>query len=155
MAVQSRTENITFDFLTGRLLQVATRRQAARSSMVEQDPEPLSAFAAGPRFRLSSFRGRVYSQLGNRGTGRSMHSGGSGGSKGRGMLEQRTLSGRCHYCNKEGHWKNECFKRKNDLQKGNREGHLAFMGWANTATGSTEWIIDSGASRHLTAQKEL
>jgi len=28
------------------------------------------------------------------------------------------------------------------------------MGLANRATGSTEWIIDSAASRHLTAQKE-
>jgi len=155
MAVQSRAEKITFDFLTGRLLEEATRRQVAQSSIVEQDPEPFSAFGAGDRFRVSSFRGREYSLLGNRGTGRSMHGGRSGGSKGRGMLQQPTVSGRCHYCNKESHWKNECFKRNNNSQQGNREGHLAFMGLANRATGSTEWIIDSGASKHLTAQKEL
>jgi len=70
------------------------------------------------------------------------------------MLRQRTVTGRCHYCNKEGDWKNECFKRKNDLRKSNGEGHLAFMGMANEVTGSTEWIIDSGESRHLTARHE-
>jgi len=35
MAVQSRAENITFDFLTGRLLQESTRREAARTTMAD------------------------------------------------------------------------------------------------------------------------
>ena len=58
MAVQSRADNITFDFLTGRLLQEATRRLAARSTSTEQNGQSLLAFTAGSGFRPSSFRGR-------------------------------------------------------------------------------------------------
>jgi len=79
------------------------------------------------------------------------------GSRGRGNLWHGVVSGRCHYCNKEGHWKNECFKRKGNLQKSSAEGDLAFMGledWVREK-GQTDWIIDSGVSRHLTARREL
>jgi len=65
------------------------------------------------------------------------------------------VSGRCHYCNKEGHWKNECLKRKADLQRDSNEGHLAFMGVSGTGKGRTNWIIDSGGSRHLSARQDL
>ena len=156
MAVQSRADNITFDFLTGRLLQEATRRQAARSTSTDQNSQPLSAFAAGSGFRPSSFRGRGNGRWGgSRGFGRGIRGGSSGGGRGRGMLGQGVVSGRCHYCNKEGHWKNECFKRKNDLQRGSASGNLAFMGVGNGERNASDWIIDSGASRHLTAQRDL
>jgi len=65
------------------------------------------------------------------------------------------VSGRYHYCNKEGHWKNECYKRKGDLQKSSGEGHLAFMGYTKPEMGKADWIIDSGASRYLTTRHEL
>ena len=65
------------------------------------------------------------------------------------------MTGRCHYCNKEGHWKNECLKRKGDLQKGTSGGHLAFMGVSSRHSEISNWIIDSGASRHLTADRDL
>jgi len=84
-----------------------------------------------------------------------MRGGPSGGVRGRGILGQGMVSGRCHYCNKEGHWKNECFKRKNDLQRGSGSGNLAFMGIAKDEQKASDWIIDSGASRHLTARREL
>jgi len=84
-----------------------------------------------------------------------MRGGSSGGGRGRGMLGQGMVSGRCHYCNKEGHWKNECFKRKNDLQRGSGSGNLAFMGIGKEEKRASDWIIDSGASRHLTARREL
>ena len=57
MAVQSPAENITFDFLTGRLLQKVTRRQAAHSTADSHSTQPLSAFGAGPTFRQGSYRG--------------------------------------------------------------------------------------------------
>jgi len=83
----------------------------------------------------------------------------SGGSSsrfhGRGISQAGT-SGRCHYCNKEGHWKNECLKRKGDLQKGTNADDLVFMGLSTSQPiGTTNWIIDSGASRHLTASRDL
>lgn len=58
MAVQSKADNITFDFLTGRLLPEATRRQAARYKSTAWNSEPLSAFAAGSNFHSGSYRGR-------------------------------------------------------------------------------------------------
>jgi len=155
MAVQSRADSITFDFLTGRLLQEATRRQAARSTTTQHTGEPLSAFTAGSSSRPSGDRGRGNTRCGNRGFGRGIRGGPSGGGTRRGALGQGVLSGRCHYCNKEGHWKNECYKRKGDLQKSSREGHLAFMGYTKPEIGKADWIIDSGASRHLTARREL
>jgi len=156
MAVQSSADNITFDFLTGRLLQEATRRLAARSSSTEQNGQPLSAFTAGSGFRPSSFRGRGNGPWGSsKGVGRGMLGGPSGRGRGRGILGQGMVSDRCHYCNKEGHWKNECFKRKNDLQRGSGSCNLAFMGIAKHEKKASDWIVDSGASRHLTARREL
>ena len=46
MAVLSRSDTVTFDFLCGKLLQEATRRQAASSSTADADLQPLSAMAA-------------------------------------------------------------------------------------------------------------
>jgi len=52
--------------------------------------------------------------------------------------------------------KNECLKRKGDLQKGTNAGHLAFMGLSTSQPiETTNWIIDSRASRHLTASRDL
>ena len=155
MAVQSRADTITFDFLSGRLLQEATRRQAANNSTPEVNQQPLSALTASPGFRPRGQMSRGNYRMGYRGNGRGnfgrgSRGGSSGGYRGRGYT-QGTVTGRCHYCNKEGHWKNECLKRKGDLQKQTSEGHLAFMGLASQEGEIPEWIIDSGASRHLTA----
>ena len=149
MAVQSRTENVTFDFLCGRLLQEATRRQAARSITTNKDSEPLSAFTAGSGLRQMGFRGRGNRRGGYQGFGRVLQGGSSGATRGRGGM----VSGRCHYCNKEGHGKNECLKRKADLQRYSSGGHLDFMGVSGTGKGGTNWIIDCGASRHLSANE--
>jgi len=127
MAVQSLRDNLTFDLLCGRLLQEATQYQAARSTTTEEGSKPLSAFAAGSGFRSMGFRGRANGRGGNRGFGCGMRGGSSGGTRGRG-IGLGMVSGRCHYCNREGHWKNEYFKRKAELQKGSSGEHLAFMG---------------------------
>jgi len=155
MAVQSRADSITFDFLTGRLLQEVTGRQAARSTISQHTGELLSAFTAGSSCRPSGGRGRGNTRCGNRGFGRGIRGGPSGGGTRRGALGQGVVSGGCHYCNKEGHWKNECYKRKGDLQKSSGEGHLAFIGYTKVEIGKADWIIDSGAARHLTARREL
>jgi len=82
MAVQSRADNITCNFLTRRLLQEATRGQAALSTTEDQEGESLSAFAARCSFRLSAYRGRGYGRMGGRCSARGMHGGFPGGGKG-------------------------------------------------------------------------
>lgn len=159
MAVQSRADTITFDFLAGRLLQESTRRQAANKSNSEEDLQPLSAMAARSTFRSNGPNGRGNYRMANRGIGRGgfergIRGSSSGSFRGRGIT-QGGVSGRCHYCNKEGHWKNECLKRKGDIQRGTSTGHLAFMGLSGQQNQTTTWIIDSGASRHLTANRNL
>jgi len=78
---------------------------------------------------------------GNRGFGRGIRGGPSGFGRGCGSPSQGTLTGRCHYRNKEGHWKNECYKRKGDLQRGSGRGYLAFMGYTKPEIGKSDWII--------------
>jgi len=155
MAVQSRADSITFDFLTGRGHQEATLRQAARRTTTQHTGEQLSAFTAGASSHPSGGRGKGNTRCGNRGFGRKIRGYPSGGGRGRGALGHGVVSGHCHNCNKEGHWKNECYYRKGDLQKSSGEGHLAFMGYTKPEMGKADWIIDSGASRHLTARGEL
>lgn len=159
MAVQSRADMITFDFLSGRLLQEATRRQAASSSTQEPNQQPLSAMAAGSGFGSRGYMGRGNVRMGNRGMGRGGYGRGSRGGSSSGFRvrggSHSSATGRCHYCNKEGHWKNECLKRKADLQRNSNGGQLAFMGLTGQQNSITDWIIDSGASRHLTANRNL
>ena len=65
--------------------------------------------------------------------------------------------GRCHYCDKEGHWKNECLKRKADEAGGKfrkEQEQTAFTATTNKRNGFNEWIIDSGASQHISAHRE-
>jgi transposase InsO family protein len=97
------------------------------------------------------FRGRGNGRGGYQGFGRVLRGCSSGATRGRGGM----VSGRCHYCNNEGHWKNECLKRKVDLQRDSSGGHLASMGVPGTGKGGTNWIIDSGASRHHSARRDL
>jgi len=65
--------------------------------------------------------------------------------------------GKCFYCQKDGHWKRDCFKRKADEGKevlprpGPDQGGLAFTALDSglPAQQLGDWIVDSGASQHL------
>jgi len=145
IAVQSRSDTVTFDFLCGRLLQEATRRQAASSSTADADLEPLSAMAAQSGSRSGWQYGRGSHRMGNRGiprggSGWGSRGGSSGGLRGSGY-SQMGKTERCHYCDKEGHWKNECLKRKGDLQKSSGGGHLAFIALASHQARVSDWIM--------------
>ena len=75
-----------------------------------------------------------------------------------GRLDQKNPEGPYFYCNKEGHWKRDCFKRKADEAGGKTKeqegGHTAFVALGTKTTTSNDWIVDSGASQHLSAQRE-
>ena len=76
-----------------------------------------------------------------------------------GQGNTKKMLGCCHYCQCEGHWKAECLKRKAD-EAGNRfkneGGHTAFVATTRMTKrkASDDWVIDSGASQHLSAQRE-
>ena len=167
MALQSRSETLTFDFIAGRLLQESTRRQAATAThgnLGQGNGTSQSAFIAGgygrTRGRGGGFRGGSY-QRGTRGRGRASFGTtdisrlGNAASANRGQTKK--VLGRCHYCDREGHWKAECLKRKTDEAgsrfRRNEESQTAFVA-ATKRRASDDWVIDSGASQHLSAQKD-
>ena len=64
----------------------------------------------------------------------------------------------CIYCHKKGHWKSECQTRIRD-ERSARQGFpgrpaVAF-GASTHIADSDDWVVDSGASRHLTPDRRL
>lgn len=77
------------------------------------------------------------------------------------------FKGNCHYCDKPGHYKRDCRKYKADLNSGKAkqgegsqsknafmtdETQSAFVG-SSQIIPENEWIIDSGASCHMTFER--
>lgn len=58
----------------------------------------------------------------------------------------------CSFCKKVGHTKKNCFKLKNNKKAGNKHDEQAFV--ANDDVTNQEFIIDSGASHHITSHRE-
>ena len=166
MALQSRTDSITFDVMAGRLLQESARRHVGQVTHKEQDnnnvPGSQTAFTANriPISRAPLGRGGhpVY----NRGWGgyhsgsRGQHSlsgsgqsyrGNTGGGKG------RPSSGtKCYYCGKVGHWKKDRYKRKTEEGSGmsaSRSKEFTFLAQELLEKPEMGWIVDSRASQHL------
>lgn len=69
--------------------------------------------------------------------------------KGKRNERTRKPSGRCFICKQEGHWKNECPK------KNEHEGTAMIAeSEANFTSTNKDWIIDSGASEHMTFDRD-
>ena len=168
MALQSRTDLITFDIMAGRLLQESARRHVgqvthratASSSIVGSN----TAFTANRILSSQGSTGRTgfirngRARGGYRGRFRGLQlGGGSSGSRpanpgSSGADRTRVGHGtRCHYCGKEGHWKKECYKRKSDEGSGTTGLSREFTFLAQEPVEQTPmgWVIDSGASQHL------
>ena len=159
-ALQSRSGVLTFDFMTGRLLQESTRRQVLMATNRKPSPNQSMFFTGGSE----RFMGRGGGLRGGA-RGRAMRAGErghlsfgvvdvgrfGGASEGRG--NNKKVIGHCHYCQHEGHLKAECLKKKAD-KAGNRfkhegGGQTAFMATIAKRKASEDWIIDSGASQHI------
>ena len=72
----------------------------------------------------------------------------------------KKVSGPCHYCDKEGHWKNECLKKKADearrrFKKEQEGGQTAFTALSEGRKAVNDWIIDSGERFPSEARKAL
>jgi len=165
MALQSRSDTITFDMMAGRLLQESGRRQIGHATHAKDStslPQQTAFFAprgnAGPRPQ----RGRGGFVHNGRGRGGDMN-------KSRGSFNS-TIAGRntgltslaskagtkCHYCGKNGHWKKDSYKKRSDKAA---EGGMAygkdftFLADKPGTVQGNGWIIDSGVSQHLTADR--
>ena len=67
---------------------------------------------------------------------------------------------KCHYCGKQGHKSNECYKRINDSEK--NKSTKSFYSKRNTfcvalkenSSFKDKWIIDSGCTQHMSHNKD-
>ncbi|KAE8908359.1 hypothetical protein PF005_g8124 [Phytophthora fragariae] len=69
--------------------------------------------------------------------------------------DKRRFNGKCFYCKKTGHKETECRKKKADEERGQvarDTSDYAFT--ATSAMGKTEWLVDSGASSHMTSVRD-
>ena len=71
---------------------------------------------------------------------------------GRKSSGNRRITGRCFICNKPGHMQADCRERAADQQRDNQ--FTVAFGASLQQIMSKEWIIDSGASKHLTFDKQ-
>jgi len=174
MALQSRTYTITFDIMAGRLLQESGRRHISQISQTNQGSNwiPQTAFTEE---RSPGF-GR-----GGRASGGNWHTyngRGRGGSLIRlqeplstSQPQSEALLGRSgslhsnhvppgtkfYYCGKGAQWPKDCYKPKSDEVGGEGTGsgrakEFTFLVESQVLVG-TGWIIDSGASQHLSREQ--
>ena len=57
----------------------------------------------------------------------------------------------CHHCGKKGHLRRDCRQRMQSEQQGSQATALM----AGLGASSTAWLVDSGASHHICAQRDL
>ena len=164
MALQSRSDIVTFDMMAGRLLQESARRHVGKvvthKGQEHSTPESHTAFTANcppstPRFRPGRGRG------GFRGSVRGYSAASTGwqtrgGNRATGTIRPPAGT-KCFHWGKEGHWKKDCYKRKSEeggqpQSGGSRE--FTFLAEGPAQAPKVGWIIDSGASQHLCGNRK-
>jgi len=148
MALQSRSDTITFDIMAGRLLQESGRRQINQTtnSVRNRGDTQQTAFTAQRPTIPRSQRGRGGYTFNGKGRG-------GFGSKNRSQVLQGT---KCHYCGKTGHWKRDCYKRKSEEATGigaTKTKEFTFLAEDTNLQTGISWIVDSGASQHLSRDR--
>jgi hypothetical protein len=96
------------------------------------DGQSQAAFASSsrPQEQVQAVQANFHHSVGGRGgvargsNNRSQGRAGRG-SGGRGASQQRTNSGSCHYCGKQGHFKRECRLRQLECYSCRQRGHKA------------------------------
>jgi hypothetical protein len=108
------------------------------------------ALAAAERKKLNKQGPRQGSR---RGSERGSKDGGKEGS-------MKRFKGECFYCHKVGHMKADCCKRKSDQERNSstadEKSEAGFIATEAQGTpGISTWILDSGATSHMTSQRGL
>jgi len=164
IALQSRSDQIPFDVMAGRLLQESARRHIGQVTHRSQDSNTgigsNTAFAANrlpanQRAQPGQSGFHIYGRGrgGTRGTSRGYYGGGQA-IRGNGGAGRSRVSGgnKCHYCGKEGQWKKDCHKPRSDEAASgtnNTAREFTFLAETHEESPSKGWIIDSGAGQHL------
>ena len=115
-------------------------------------------------------RRNFHGQRGNRGRGRSSLIRGAGHADSWHAHADKSFTGTCHFCKEKGHYARDCpkknsrnvnqsqsrnsadYSRCNDYNDNHDEALVTTSPWKSTQNNS--WIIDSGATQHMTYQKE-
>ena len=168
MALQSRSHTITFDLMAGRLLQESGRRQinqTTTSGNGGRETKHIAFTVQQPTAGARNLRGHGGYRFTGRGRG-----GGSARYRDQSFCENQNQGRRstqptsnrvppgtkCFHCGKGGHWKKECYKRKAEEQAGRgtgRNGEFTFLAEDPASVPGSNWIIDSGASQHLSRNR--
>ena len=168
MALQSRSDTITFDMMAGRVLQEAGRRQISQATNIanggphtQQTAFTVQRQASGARTVQGrggySFNGRGRGGL--RPTFRDQAISGAQNEirKSAGLAGNQVPNGtKCYHCGKGGHWKRDCYKRKAEEANGSGNGRnreFTFLAEDAESLPGSNWIIDSGASQHLSRDR--
>ena len=156
-------KDMNLEDILPKLLQVEQRQSAERADERALYAKPMGGFGGRPGSRPGGRPGG--GRPGGKPNGRPGKFGGQNGS----------IKGPCFYCGKKGHTKAECYKRRNDEARHSGQGQqqsaqnrheqhgalaLSVTAGAETPSSSSStqqqrWVLDSGASRHMTPHEDI